>query len=89
LVRSNRDTEAEKIAHRSFRRKWSNPEFIIYRNGIRLEDLAENQTQAILALVQASISETGYARVVGAMQTNEFLGELCNAKPILNKYSYQ
>lgn len=71
------------------RRKWSNPEFLIYGTGVRLENLHENQIQAILALVQASTSSIGYARIVGAMQTNEFLGELCNAKPILNKHSYQ
>ncbi|KAB8204013.1 hypothetical protein BDV34DRAFT_214141 [Aspergillus parasiticus] len=70
-------------------RKWSNPEFIIYRTGVRLEDLNEEQRQAILDLLQASLSPVGYSRVVGAMQTNDFLGELCNAKSILNRYSYQ
>ncbi|QKX55720.1 uncharacterized protein TRUGW13939_02817 [Talaromyces rugulosus] len=70
-------------------RKWSNPEFLIYSTGIRLEDLHENQIQAIMDLVQASTSSTGYSRIVGAMQTNEFLGALCGAKTILNKHSYQ
>jgi hypothetical protein len=42
-----------------------------------------------MALVQASTSSTGYSRIVGAMQTNEFLGALCGAKTILNKHSYQ
>lgn len=51
--------------------------------------MSEDKVQAISALVQASTSPTGYARIVGAMQTNEFLGELCNAKKILNKGSYQ
>ncbi|KAL4747944.1 hypothetical protein BDW72DRAFT_206021 [Aspergillus terricola var. indicus] len=70
-------------------RKWSNPEFIIYRTGVRLEDLNEEQRQAILDLLQASLSPVGYSRVLGAMQTNDFLGELCFAKSILNRYSYQ
>lgn len=76
-------------AYYSSRRKWSNPEFLIYRTGIRLEDLDEIKVQAILALIEASVSLSGYTRIKGAMQTNEFLGELCNAKKILNKHSYQ
>jgi len=51
--------------------------------------LNKEQVQAILALVQASTSSTGYIRIVGAMQTNEFLGELCNAKTTLNKHACQ
>ena len=51
--------------------------------------MSEDKVQAILRLVQTSTSPMGYARVVGAMQTNEFLGDLCNAKTILNKGSYQ
>ncbi|KAL2826240.1 hypothetical protein BDW59DRAFT_161077 [Aspergillus cavernicola] len=70
-------------------RRWSNPEFLIYRTGIRLEDMAEDTVQAILGLVRASTSPTGYARLMGAMQTNAFLGELCNATTIMNQRSYQ
>lgn len=56
---------------------------------MRMEDMNEKQRIAILALLEVSLSTTGYRRVLGAMQTNDFLGELCNAKTILNKYSYQ
>ncbi|KAL3481303.1 hypothetical protein BJX99DRAFT_253606 [Aspergillus californicus] len=70
-------------------RKWSNPEFIIYSTGVRLEDMDEDTVQAILALIHASTSPEGYSRIMGAMQTNEFLGELCNAKTIMNSRSYQ
>lgn len=71
------------------RRKWSNPEFLVYRTGLRLEDLDAAKVQAILALIQASTSSEGYTRIIGAMQTNEFLGTLCNATTIMNRRSYQ
>lgn len=89
MIGENETRMLLKHADRSLRRKWSNPEFIIYRTGVRLEDLHEDEVQAILDLVRESTSATGYSRILGAMQTNEFLGQLCNAKPILNKRSYQ
>ncbi|KAE8135076.1 hypothetical protein BDV38DRAFT_285278 [Aspergillus pseudotamarii] len=67
----------------------SNPAFIISRTGVRLEDWNEEQRQASLDRLQASLSPVGYSRVLGALQTSDFLGELCNAKSILNRYSYQ
>ncbi|KAL3457180.1 hypothetical protein BJX64DRAFT_293352 [Aspergillus heterothallicus] len=70
-------------------RKWSNPEFLIYRTGIRLEDLADDQVSAIHDLLRASTSEAGYTRLVAAMKTNRFLGDLCNAVSIMNERSYQ
>jgi hypothetical protein len=71
------------------RRKWSNPEFLIYRTGIRLEDLPETTVSAIHALLRASTSEAGYARLLAAMKTNRFLGDLCKAVGIMNERSYQ
>ncbi|CEL03032.1 hypothetical protein ASPCAL04191 [Aspergillus calidoustus] len=70
-------------------RKWSNPEFLIYRTGIRLEDLPETTVSAIHALLRASTSEAGYARLLAAMKTNRFLGDLCKAVGIMNERSYQ
>ena len=54
-----------------------------------MEDLNDDQRKAILDLLQSSLSPSGYRRVLGAMQTNDFLGELCDAKSIMNRYSYQ
>ncbi|KAJ5668756.1 hypothetical protein N7462_009826 [Penicillium macrosclerotiorum] len=70
-------------------RKWSNPELLIFENGIRLEALSREKQDAILDLVRASTSEKGYAKIVAAMTMNKFLGELVNARPILNQFSYQ
>ncbi|KAL3492721.1 hypothetical protein BJX62DRAFT_250255 [Aspergillus germanicus] len=69
--------------------KWSNPEFLIYRTGIRLEDFPDATVSAIHALLRASTSEAGYRRLLAAMKTNRFLGDLCNAVSIMNEKSYQ
>ncbi|KAL4891197.1 hypothetical protein BDV59DRAFT_194410 [Aspergillus ambiguus] len=70
-------------------RKWSNPEVLIFKYGIRLDMLATHKVEAILNLFKASLSEAGYQKLVAAMEINHFLGELVNGAPILNRYSYQ
>ncbi|KAJ5513827.1 hypothetical protein N7463_003379 [Penicillium fimorum] len=70
-------------------RKWSNPEVLIFKYGLRLHTLATHKIKAILKLVEASLSDAGYQKVIGAMELNHFLGELVHAAPILNRYSYQ
>ena len=69
-------------------RAWSNPEFVIHRVGLRLEDLDEAVVVAILAVVQASLSPEGYARVREAMGLNGFLGDLVGLPAIMNDRSY-
>ncbi|KAF9890642.1 hypothetical protein FE257_005773 [Aspergillus nanangensis] len=70
-------------------RKWSNPEVLIFQYGVRLHTLTPPKIVAILKLVEASLSEAGYRKVVTAMDLNHFLGELVNGAPILNRHSYQ
>jgi len=43
----------------------------------------------VFALVEASTSSTGYKKIRDALRTNHFLGELVNARPILNELSYK
>lgn len=69
-------------------RAWSNPEFVIYRVGLRLEDLHGDTVDAILQLVRASLSSEGYERVREAMALNGFLGELVDLPDIMNDRSY-
>ncbi|EXA32383.1 hypothetical protein FOVG_16429 [Fusarium oxysporum f. sp. pisi HDV247] len=69
-------------------RKWINPEFIIFDVGVRLESLAPLKQQLIMDLLKASLSEEGYRKITGAIKTNVFLGEICNARGILNAGSY-
>ncbi|KAF5528272.1 hypothetical protein CGCA056_v000277 [Colletotrichum aenigma] len=69
-------------------RKWMNPEFMLFKCGLRLEDLEEAKIESIMNLVQSSLRDKGFDKVRGAMKTNKFLGELCHKKAILNEYSY-
>lgn len=69
-------------------RAWSNPEFAIFRVGVRLEDLSDDKVAALLALVRASLSPEGYARVTEAMRLNGFLGELTGLPRVMNDRSY-
>ncbi|KAJ2894625.1 hypothetical protein MKZ38_007375 [Zalerion maritima] len=70
------------------RRRWSNPEILFNDIGVRLEVLDQFKIDLILKLLEASLSPEGYEKALGAMHTNHFLGELCNANPIMNRYSY-
>lgn len=69
-------------------RGWSNPEFVFHRNGVRLEDLADAQAEAFLALLDASLSPEGAARVREAMDLNGYLGELTGLQNVMNNRSY-
>ncbi|KAK1699849.1 hypothetical protein BDP55DRAFT_689879 [Colletotrichum godetiae] len=69
-------------------RKWSNPEFVLHKCGVRLEDLGESKTEAIIGLLKQSLSPGGFAKVRGAMKVNKFLGEICGKEVILNEHSY-
>jgi hypothetical protein len=69
-------------------RAWSNPEFVIHRVGLRLEDLTGAQAEAVLDLVRASLSPEGFAQVGEAMALNGLLGDLLDLPTIMNGRSY-
>ncbi|QAY59838.1 DUF3500 domain-containing protein [Microbacterium protaetiae] len=69
-------------------RAWSNPEFVIHRVGVRLEELSRDAADAALSLVAASLSPAGYERVREAMSLNGYLGELTDLTPLMNERSY-
>lgn len=69
-------------------RGWSNPEFVFFRNGLRIEDQSEAVAQAILGVIEASLSPEGYARAREAMDLNGYLGELVDLPTIMNNRSY-
>ncbi|KAK2600515.1 hypothetical protein N8I77_010042 [Diaporthe amygdali] len=72
----------------SIRRKWCNPEFLLFECGLRLEHLDENKVSSIMELLRRSLSEHGWSKIRGAMKTNKFLGEICSRQAILNERSY-
>jgi hypothetical protein len=69
-------------------RKWSNPEFYIFRDTLRMEEHGDPLRRAILRLLQASMSARGFKKSVDCMRINHFLGELVNAAKVMNEYSY-
>jgi hypothetical protein len=69
-------------------RKWSNPELYVYRDTLRLEEHGQPLRDAVLHLLQASMSPKGFAKAVTCMRINHFLGELVNAPKVMNQYSY-
>jgi Protein of unknown function (DUF3500) len=69
-------------------RAWSNPEFVIYPVGLRLEDLAEPAALAVLDLLRASLSPEGYELVTKLMDLNGFLGRLVDLPTVMNPRSY-
>ncbi|MGW1563028.1 DUF3500 domain-containing protein [Streptomyces sp. NPDC002144] len=70
-------------------RTWSNPEVLLYDNGLRLEEVSDQTADALLGLVRATLSEDGYAVVGHLMQLNGFLGELTGMTGVMNPGSYQ
>lgn len=69
-------------------RAWSNPEFVVFRTGLRLEEQAAEVVEAILDVVRSSLSPEGYDRVRATMRLNGSLGELVDLPEILNSGSY-
>ncbi|KAI1775568.1 hypothetical protein F4818DRAFT_440849 [Hypoxylon cercidicola] len=69
-------------------RSWSNPEFLLSDKGIRLDEVAAPLRASALALLEATLSPEGYAKAVGAMRINHFLGGLVRAPRIMNEHSY-
>ncbi|MYY01404.1 MULTISPECIES: DUF3500 domain-containing protein [unclassified Streptomyces] len=69
-------------------RAWSNPEFMVYRVGLRMEVLTDDKKSAIHGVLRASLSPEGYARVEGAMELNGRLGDLVGLPTVMNRHSY-
>jgi hypothetical protein len=85
------DLEREKLCYRIDGpewRRWSNPEFLINPNGLRLEELSPQKRQAVLEVLRASLSVSGFAKARGCMLTNAFLGQLCDVTTLMNEWSY-
>ncbi|GAA3706644.1 DUF3500 domain-containing protein [Streptomyces tremellae] len=87
LSREERKSVGHSVTAREWR-AWSNPEFVVHRVGLRLEDLAPEKVRAVLDVVRASLSPEGYERVTGAMELNGVLGELVGLPKVMNERSY-
>lgn len=69
-------------------RAWSNPEILLRPFGLRLEEVPESTAEAILSVMEQSLSPEGYQKALAAMRINHFLGEVVGLPQIMNKYSY-
>lgn len=69
-------------------RSWSNPEFLLSPKGLRLDEVSPAIRDSILAVLRATLSPEGYAKALGAMRINGFLGELVRTPSICNEFSY-
>ncbi|KAL2406453.1 hypothetical protein ABEF95_015583 [Exophiala dermatitidis] len=85
---------AEQLAKLSYHidspewRTWSNPEFLLSDKGVRLDNVTPQVRDSILAILHETLSPEGYAKAVGAMRINGFLGDLVRSPAVMNEYSY-
>jgi Protein of unknown function (DUF3500) len=61
-------------------RQWSNVHPFLMRHGQLIEDLNHGQREAALALLQATLSASGYELARDVMRLNEYIGEICGGK---------
>jgi hypothetical protein len=68
---------------------WSNAFLTFLEHGLLLQELGDGQRTAALAVIEASLSPTGYAQAREAMRLNGALGELVGAyRDTLTEYCY-
>lgn len=70
------------------RRAWMNPEVFMHRFGLRLDEVRAPLREAVLGVVEASLSASGYRKARDLMRVNHFLGELVGAPRVMNEFSY-
>ncbi|KAJ5555366.1 hypothetical protein N7461_003836 [Penicillium sp. DV-2018c] len=69
-------------------RTWSNPEFLLSNKGLRLDEVDSPVRDAVMRILQQTLSPEGYAKAVDAMRINHHLGDIVNAPAIMNEFSY-
>ncbi|MDQ0661896.1 hypothetical protein QFZ35_000394 [Arthrobacter ulcerisalmonis] len=67
---------------------WANPEFMQHDTGLRLDELDPAVRDAVLGVVEASLSAQGFELVRNLMRINGFLGDLVELPLLMNEYSY-
>ncbi|KAH1793618.1 hypothetical protein KXX35_003037 [Aspergillus fumigatus] len=69
-------------------RTWSNPEFLLSHKGLRLDEVTPPIRDAIMHILETTLSPEGYDKAVKAMRINHFLGELVDSPRVMNEFSY-
>ena len=87
LTETQREKVLQPIGSRNWR-AWSNPEVLLRPLGLRLEEISRECADAVLRVIEASLSPEGYKKALAAMRINGFLGEVCKLPRIMNALSY-
>jgi hypothetical protein len=69
-------------------RIWSNPELYVNHQGLRLDEIRGEVRDAILEVLRACMSAKGCERARNCMRMNHVLGEVVNARKVMNEFSY-
>ena len=69
-------------------RRWNNTEIYLFKQGLRLCEIAPPLRDSVLAVVRESLSAGGYEKTRHVMRLNQFLGELVGNTEVLNEWSY-
>lgn len=67
---------------------WANPEFMQHDTGVRLDETSPLVREALMGLVEASLSTEGNRLVRGCMRINGFLGDVVGLPQLMNEFSY-
>ncbi len=69
-------------------RRWQNTELQLETDGIRLDQADASIRDAIMAVVQASLSPEGFEKTRDVMKLNRFLGDLVDGPAVLGEWSF-
>ncbi|NUT71356.1 DUF3500 domain-containing protein [Pseudarthrobacter sp. C4D7] len=67
---------------------WANPEFMQHDTGLRLDEIVAPVRDAVLGVMEASLSPAGFELVRNLMRINGFLGDLVELPLLMNEFSY-
>jgi hypothetical protein len=69
-------------------RDWYNPEWLLNRHGLRLDETTDQTRERAAQLMKACFSEAGYIKASQTRSANLYLGELYDLRHIMNEWSY-
>ena len=70
-------------------RSWNNTPLWVYEFGLLMEPLPASQREAILEVVKASLSASGFKMTRDVMRLNQFLGELIQNTQLCGEWTYR
>jgi hypothetical protein len=69
-------------------RKWQNTELYVEDYGLRLDAVPDALREAVMDVLRASLSASGYQKSRDVMRLNRFLGDLVGGPEVLGEWSY-